>query len=120
MAQMSREKGKRGEREAAKAIEEALGVSARRGVQYQGGTDSPDIVTGLPGVHFEVKRREALKLYPAMAQAIMDAGYGEVPVVLHRKNRFGWLAVVPLVSLRHLAERITEVCRNGNQDQAVP
>ena len=52
----SLEKGKRGEREAAKAMAEHLGCVAKRGVQYQGGVDSPDVVHNIAGLHVEVKR----------------------------------------------------------------
>ena len=100
------DKGKAGEREAAKAIQEYLGVEAHRGKQYQGGEDSPDIKTALEGVHFEVKRVEALQLYKAMEQAKSESGAEEVPVVLHRKNREEWVAIVALADLRRLAELI--------------
>jgi Holliday junction resolvase len=52
----SRQKGKRGELEAAKYLRSLGFTSARRGVQYSGGPDSPDVVCDeLPGVHIEVK-----------------------------------------------------------------
>jgi hypothetical protein len=57
MAQLSREKGKAGEREAAHEISRLFNVQARRGQQFCGGPESPDVV-GLPGVHVEVKRAE--------------------------------------------------------------
>lgn len=51
----SNAKGKRGERALA-AYLTSLGFPARRGVQYRGGTDSPDVVSdGLDGVHIECK-----------------------------------------------------------------
>jgi len=50
----SRQKGKRGEREAA-AFLRSLGFEARRGQQFAGGGDSPDVVTSLSNVHIEVK-----------------------------------------------------------------
>jgi uncharacterized protein YlbG (UPF0298 family) len=59
MGKMSRNKGKRGEREAAKILGKMLNLDVSRGVQYQGGDDSPD-VTGLQeiGLHPEIKRDE--------------------------------------------------------------
>ena len=89
----SREKGKRGERELAKKLRE-YGFDARRGVQYQGGQDSPDVVA-MPGVHIECKRVERLQLYDAMAQAKADCG-DNIPVVMHRKNNCEWLAIMRL------------------------
>lgn len=106
MGSKSRNKGKRGEREAAAAISRHLGVPARRGVQYHGGEDSPDLVTGLAGVHFEVKRTETLSLYDAMGQAIDDAG-DKVPVVLHRRNNRVWLAACRLEDLPRLCDIVS-------------
>lgn len=52
----SRQKGKRGELAAAHYLRSLGFSSARRGVQYSGGPDSPDIVCDeLKGVHIEVK-----------------------------------------------------------------
>lgn len=102
------QKGKRGEREAAKAVTEALGITARRGQQFSG-LEGEDIVTDLDGVHFEVKRVERLNLYAAMEQATLDAGVDDVPVVLHRKNGKQWVAIVPLTKLKQLSESIHNV-----------
>jgi hypothetical protein len=102
MARRSKEKGKRGEREAAAEIARLFGAETRRGVQYTGGHDSPDIVTSIPDVHFEVKRRETLRLWEAIDQATSDAA-GKIPVVLHRPNARPWLAIVPLDQLPRLA-----------------
>ncbi len=59
----------------------------------------------IPGVHFEVKRVEALRLYPALEQAIEDAGEN-VPVVLHRANQKPWVAIVRLDDLPKLAVQL--------------
>lgn len=92
MGRMSRNKGKGGEREiAAKAREH--GFDARRGVQFQGGPDSPDVV-GIPGWHAEVKRAESLSVYPAFEQALADKGADAKPVVFHRRNGKRWLAIL--------------------------
>lgn len=93
MGKASRDKGKRGERELARKLRE-YGYDARRGVQYHGGADSPDVV-GLPGVHIECKRVERLMLYDALAQAKRDAG-DNIPVVMHRRNDCPWLVVMEL------------------------
>lgn len=89
----SREKGKRGEREAAEFLI-GHGFEARRGVQYSGGGDSPDVVHSVPGVHFEVKRTEKLAIHDWIAQARADAKEGKLPVVLHKKNRRDWVVVL--------------------------
>ena len=102
MGRRSLTKGKRGEREAAAEIRRLFGTDATRGRQYQGSDESPDIVTGIEDVHFEVKRAESLQLYAAIEQAVRDAA-DKVPVVLHRKNNKPWLAIVPLDDLPRLA-----------------
>ena len=89
----SREKGKRGEREIASILRE-YGYDARRGVQYKGGQDSPDVI-GLPGTHIEVKRTERLNLYDALSQSKADAG-DDMPIVIHRKNNSEWVVIQPL------------------------
>lgn len=96
----SRQKGKRGELELSKFLREHGYTEARRGVQYQGGHDSADVV-GLPGHSVECKRVEALSLYDALAQAQRDAGPGEIPLVAHRRNGkphhpLPWVAILTL------------------------
>ena len=107
MARMSREKGKRGEREAAAELGELLGVDARRGVQFQGGPDSPDVVLEDVPIHVECKRVEALNLYAAMEQAKADAGE-KVPVVWHRRNNQPSVVIVETSRLVDLARAIVE------------
>jgi len=103
MGRASKDKGKRGEREAAAALSQVLGCEARRGVQYQGGPDSPDVQHSIDGLHIEVKRCEALRLYEALEQAEADAG-PDVPVVLHRRNLKHWVAICGLDDLPGLVE----------------
>ena len=87
------QKGKRGER----AWRDVLidhGYRARRGQQFAGSPDSPDVVCpDLPGFHFEVKTVERLNVNAAMAQAVSDAG-AETPVVVHKRNRGDWLVTM--------------------------
>ena len=96
----SRDKGKRGELELAAFLKEHGYAEARRGQQFKGGTDSPDVV-GVPGLHFECKRVEALSVYAAFAQACRDSGPASIPVVAHRRNGTKacpkpWLAILGL------------------------
>ncbi len=99
-------KGKAGEREAAKRLAELFNVDTRRGQQYQGGPDAPDVVADIPGVHFEVKRTEELRLWKAMDQATNDAADAAVPVVLHRANGKRWVAIVYLDDLPKFAVQL--------------
>ena len=105
MGLRSRNKGKRGEREAAAELRRLFGADARRGRQYCGGDESPDVATDIDDVHFEVKRCESLRLYEALAQAIADAG-DKIPVVLHRQNRQPWVAIVRLEDLPRLVVQL--------------
>lgn len=88
----SRRKGADGERALAKKLRE-LGFDARRGAQYHGGPDSPDVV-GIPGYHIECKRyKDNLNIYKAMEQAERDCG-GNIPIVFSRKDREKWLVTM--------------------------
>lgn len=95
MAINSRAKGCVGEREAAELFR-IHGFAARRGQQYAGGTDSPDVLCEAlhEDFHIEVKRVEAGNLYKWMHQAERD-GKGKVPVVIHRRSREEWVAILP-------------------------
>lgn len=94
MAINSRNKGQRGELEIA-SILRAYGYDARRSQQYCGINGDADVV-GLPNVHLEVKRVERLNIENAMSQSRSDAKDGELPVVVHRKNRSKWLVTMDL------------------------
>lgn len=90
----SRQKGKRGEREAA-AFLKSIGIEARRGQQYSGGKDSPDLITELHRVHIEVKfgvkgmDLGTQLLRDACDQAERECG-GNAWVVLWKPTRQGW------------------------------
>lgn len=86
----SREKGKRGERLWRDELR-AQGYAARRGQQFSGSPNSPDVICdALPGIHFEVKCVERLNIEDAMDQARRDAGV-KAPVVAHKRNFRPWL-----------------------------
>ena len=86
----SRQKGKVAERELSSLFREN-GFDARRGQQFSGGADSPDVVSdALAWLHIECKRVEHLNLTDACAQAEGDCG-GKPWVVAHRRNNAPWL-----------------------------
>lgn len=91
----SKRKGSAGELEFAHLLCDA-GFNARRGQQFRGGDTSPDVVTNLPGVHFEVKRVEKLNIDRAMEQAVADAPTSRFHCVAHRRNKKVWLATLPM------------------------
>lgn len=101
----SRAKGKNGELELAKVLREHGYAGAKRGQQFKGGSDSPDVVVpGLEEFHFEAKRVEAGNPYIWMAQAKRDAGT-KVPVVAHRKNKQDWIVILTLEDFLNLQLR---------------
>lgn len=89
----SKQKGQRGELELAKILR-GYGFDARRGQQFKGGEDSPDVV-GIEGYHIECKRCEKISIYDWMAQAIRDSGCN-TPIVVFRKNKEEWLVTIRL------------------------
>jgi Holliday junction resolvase len=98
----SREKGKRGERQWRDELR-ANGYSARRGQQFAGSAESPDVVCeDLPWVHFEVKAVERLNIEDAMEQARRDchekaqkdSKTEKIPIVAHRRNFRPWLVTM--------------------------
>jgi hypothetical protein len=117
MGRMSRQKGKRGERECAAELGQLLGVDARRGVQFQGGPDSPDVVLDGVAIHVEAKRVERLQLWAAIEQAKKDSPPGKTPVVWHKSNRRGSVVIVETAMLVDLAR---EIVRATSSDAAGP
>jgi Holliday junction resolvase len=101
----SRQKGKRGELEFSKFLA-AHGFPARRGQQFAGGNDSPDVVCeSLKAFHIEVKRCERGNLYDWLEQARRDAQDGQIPTVYHRRNDSPW------VSIRYAEDDMTIIRR---------
>jgi Holliday junction resolvase len=89
----SREKGKRGERQWRDELR-ANGYHARRGQQYAGNAESPDVICDeLSWIHFEVKSVERLNIEDAMGQARRD-GVGKTPLVSHRRSHRRWLVTM--------------------------
>lgn len=95
MGGRSQRKGAAGERELAAIIQEH-GYSCTRGGSLSFG-ETPDL-TGLPGVHIEVKRVERLNVQEAMEQSIRDAERMQdgIPALFHRRNRKPWLVTMRL------------------------
>ena len=91
----SQRKGRAGELELAKLLQ-GYGYQIDPGRADSYGTQ-PDI-TGLPGVHIEVKRVEKLNVPAAFAQARRDSEKFRdgVPALFHRRNREPWLVTMSL------------------------
>ena len=82
----SKNKGKRFELTIVNLLKEHGFTESRRSVQYCGANGDADVI-GVPGVHIEAKAVEKLNIHEAMEQSIKDARDGEIPVVIHKKNR---------------------------------
>lgn len=93
MGKTSQRKGAEGERELAALLQEH-GYDIERGGSLSFG-EVPDL-TGLPGIHIEVKRVERLNVGEAMEQATRDAErfHDGAPAVFHRRNRKPWLVTM--------------------------
>lgn len=126
MGKASREKGKRGEREVAKLLQD-IGFDAHRAQQYCGRTGQADDVVGVDGFHIEVKRCEQIRIMEWLHQAESDStDTDDIPVVVFRKNKEVWYAALPAIDffqilhelqgsrVRHLSERGMEQKRVRN------
>lgn len=114
----SRAKGAAAEREAAGAIAKVFGVQARRGQQFSGSPDSPDIVSDLD-VHWECKRVEKGNPYQWLEQAVRDAGE-RVPVVIHRRNNHEWILVMRLTDAPRFSQAVQAHASMAAQDVPSP
>ncbi|HEY5911204.1 MAG TPA: hypothetical protein VJA21_11435 [Verrucomicrobiae bacterium] len=114
----SREKGKRGERQWRDELR-ANGYAARRGQQFCGSPDSPDVVCdSLPWIHFEVKAVERLNIEEAMDQARRD-GTGKVAVVAHRRRFRPWLVTMEAETFFRLLRGDFTEGNGGNEENAL-
>lgn len=82
----SKQKGKRMELEFAKFLSER-GIKAKRGQQFKGGENSPDVISDLDNIHFEVKSTERFTYNQPLKQAIDDSNGTRTPVVVHRYKK---------------------------------
>ena len=89
----SRAKGCRGERQWRDVLKKHGWTEARRGQQYSGNPEAPDVVGGPEGYHVEVKHVERLNVRDAMDQATEDAG-DKKPYVAWKKNNKPWLVIL--------------------------
>ena len=90
----SRDKGKRNELLLAHFFQR-YGFDAHRVQQYSGLQGDADVV-GVPYLHLECKAVQKLNLDKAMEQSIRDAREGEIPTVVHRKDRQDWKITLSL------------------------
>src|SRR5215475_13795534 len=70
------------------------GYNARRGAQYSGHSEAPDVVCDDLPIHWEVKGVEKLNLRKAMEQAIRDSKRIKYPAVAHKTNHSPFLVTM--------------------------
>jgi Holliday junction resolvase len=107
MGKASRDKGKRGEREAAALLREH-GFSATRAQQFKGGVGSADVACpslDALGLHVEVKNVSKCALPAWLDQADADAGPTKDPLILWKRPRDGWYAILPAEVLLSVLKR---------------
>ena len=83
----SKQKGKRIERFFVNFLKE-LGLTARRGQQFKGTEDSPDIIVKewKTYIHIEVKGGKKLNIFKALQQAVDDKSEEEIPIVFYKQD----------------------------------
>ena len=84
MGKLSREKGKRGERAVCDLLIKA-GFAARRGQQFKGTKDSPDVIHSMWDIDIEAKWRQQWAVYDWL-EKLNEEGSGR-PVVFAKRDR---------------------------------
>lgn len=110
----SKAKGARFELEVAHYLQEHGYPDAHRTAQHCGKTGAAGDVEGVGGLHIECKHVEKLNLYAAYHQAVRDSnanGNGNIPVVIHKKNREETLVALSLDNFI----QIYSASRNGGE-----
>lgn len=95
MGKASRNKGKRGEREARDFVRDAWrSPRCVRSAQVSGLFTS-DLMYGPPGLYLEVKRYRRIVALDFLEQAKQDSDGEGVPVVLMREDGGDWAVMIP-------------------------
>ena len=95
MSKFSREKGKRGEREVARIIQDVVNdVFGENAPRIQRNTLQSDKggfdLVGLEDFAIEVKRHEKLNVKAWWKQTVRQAGKDKIPVLFYRQNNTPW------------------------------
>lgn len=106
MGKASREKGKRGEREARDLVREQWGCARCVRSAQVSGTFAADLLGGPEGLHLEVKRYRRIVAVDFLKQAQDDAKEDEIPVVIMREDGGDWTLMLPFDELMNVARRV--------------
>ena len=122
MACNARRKGAAGELEAAHALNAVLPhAQCRRSQQFNGDKTAADLTCdGLPGVMFEVKRRQSMNIHKVMAESLAHCTDAMLPVILHRKDNEEWLLTIRLEDLPKALEKLSEGNTTGISKDVEP
>ena len=85
-----------------------LGIEARRSQQFNGAAGTADLVSSLPGVHWEVKRYARIGSCRFLEQAEGDKSEDSIPVVAMREDRGSWTVMVRANELPKLARILVD------------
>jgi hypothetical protein len=111
----SREKGKRGEREARDHVREHWSSPNCIRAAQSNGKHSADLLEAGKDLHVEVKRIASIGAMAFLAQAERDRKLGEIPVVLMKHNNgfqgqgrkmSGWVVAFPIEDTSKFIESI--------------
>jgi len=106
MGKSSQKKGRAAELELSRLLNEA-GIPAKPGAALNYGTE-PDL-TGIPGIHAEVKRHERIEIGAWCQQAEQDAQrFGGIPCVFFRRSREPWRVTMTLSGFIELYKKGVE------------
>jgi len=83
-----------------------MGFEARRSKQYSGEGGTADLVTSIPGLHVEVKRRTKIGAARFMEQADRDRLDSDIPLIAMREDRGEWHVVLKAKDLAALSRKI--------------
>ena len=100
-------------------LSQLLGIRFHRTAQHKGNHNAADVMTSVSEaspnsnpLHFEIKRVEALRLYPSLEQAAADAGADQVPIVFPRPNRRPWICCFYLDDLLAFVDAVQDIRGN--------
>ena len=105
LGKYSKSKGKRGEREVANLLK-ARGYKARRGQQFKGTSDSPDVICEDLPFNIEVKYTERPNFKRYMEQSVSDCGEGQVPIVIHKYIRGEWHVMLKFKDFMDVVDQV--------------
>lgn len=115
----ARQKGARGERDAAQAWQRILGVPAIRG-QQRSGLEQADVVGVSDRLHIEVKRRKRFSVWSFVEQMRRDKDEGQLGVLMLRPDGDKeWHVMVGIESLVPFCKEIMRLAAGKDNHEHV-